>query len=81
MPKDPSIPTTPNTPNSQFPESAGDSNQSRPPLVNAETIGAQYGVTGRYILKLAAADRIPCLRLGKKCVRFNPEAVAKALVG
>lgn len=48
------------------------------PLVNADTIGARYGVTGRFILQLAAKKRLPCFRLGKKCVRFDPVAVAKA---
>lgn len=47
--------------------------------VNADSIGATYGVSGRYVLKLASEGRIPCLRIGKKCVRFNPKAVAKAL--
>lgn len=47
--------------------------------VNADSIGATYGVSGRYVLKLAAEGRIPCLRLGKKCVRFDPKAVALAL--
>jgi hypothetical protein len=50
------------------------------PLVNADAIGARYGVTGRYILKLAAEGRIPCLRIGlRKCVRFSAKAVARAL--
>lgn len=49
--------------------------------VNADAIGEIYGITGRYVLQLAAEGKIPCLRLGKKCVRFNPEAVAKALEG
>jgi hypothetical protein len=47
--------------------------------VNADSIGATYGVSGRYVLKLAAEGRIPCLRIGRKCVRFDPEAVAVAL--
>lgn len=47
--------------------------------VNADSIGATYGVSGRYVLKLASEGRIPCLRIGKKCVRFDPKAVAAAL--
>lgn len=47
--------------------------------VNADAIGEEYDISGRYVLKLAAEGTIPCLRLGKKCVRFDPEAVAKAL--
>ncbi len=62
-------------PNSQV----ADSEAARLPLVNAQTIGARYGVTGRYVLQLAAEKKLPCLRLGKKCVRFDPVAVAKAL--
>lgn len=50
------------------------------PLVNADKIGARYGVTGRYILQLASEGRIPCLRIGRrKCVRFSAKAVARAL--
>jgi len=48
------------------------------PLVNEETIGARYGVTGRFILQLAAKKKLPCLRLRRKCVRFDPVAVAKS---
>lgn len=50
-----------------------------PVYVNSSTIAARYGVTSRYILQLAADGVIPCLRLGKQCVRFNPDAVAEAL--
>lgn len=51
------------------------------PLVSAETIAAHYSITGRYVLQLAAEGRIPCLRLGAKCVRFSPSEVARALGG
>lgn len=47
--------------------------------VGASAIAADYDVTPRYILKLAAEKKIPSLRLGKKCVRFDREAVAIAL--
>jgi excisionase family DNA binding protein len=50
-------------------------------FVNASQIAKIYSVVPRYILKLAAEGRIPSLRVGKKCVRFNPDAVAKALEG
>ena len=49
------------------------------PLVDADAIGATLNVTGRYILKLAEEKKIPCLRLGRKCVRFDPLAVAEAM--
>jgi len=50
-----------------------------PELVAAPAIARRLSVTGRYILQLAAADKIPCVRIGPKCVRFNPNHVAKAL--
>lgn len=48
-------------------------------FVSASIIAARYGVTSRYILQLATAEKIPCLRLGKKCVRFDQDAVAKTI--
>lgn len=48
-------------------------------LVPAAVIGRKISVTGRYILQLAEQNRIPCNRIGPKCVRFNPAAVAAAL--
>jgi hypothetical protein len=65
-------------PNSQVSEGESDEPGNGPVLVNAETIGTRYGVTGRFILQLAAKKKLPCFRLGKKCVRFDPVAVAKA---
>lgn len=57
------------------------SNESHPPkvYVDANVIGGTYSMTGRYVLKLAAEGKIPCLRIGKKCVRFDLAAVAAAL--
>ena len=49
------------------------------PLVKALTIAAHYSVTGRYVLKLAAEGRIPCLRIGPRCVKSPPSEVARAL--
>ena len=63
-------PTTPNQTNLQKLSKAH---------VNADAIGAEYGITGRYVLQLAAEGKIPCLRIGKKCVRFDADAVARAL--
>jgi len=48
-------------------------------FVDAQYLAAKYHVTSRYILQLATAEKIPCLRIGKKCVRFDPDAVAKAI--
>jgi len=48
-------------------------------LVAAPIIARRISATPRYILQLAAAGRIPCIRIGAKCVRFEPQAVAAAL--
>ena len=53
--------------------------ESTPDFVQAPSIARRLSVTPRYILQLAEQGRIPCVRLGKKCVRFNPAAVATAL--
>ena len=47
--------------------------------VAAPVIARRISATPRYILQLAAAGRIPCIRIGQKCVRFEPQAVAAAL--
>ena len=47
--------------------------------VSAEKVARRYGVSQRYILKLAAEDKIPSLRIARKCIRFDLEAVAAAL--
>ncbi len=51
------------------------------PLVTSKEIANQYNVSSRYILKLAAEGSIPCIRIGKKCVRFDMDAVTKILEG
>ena len=51
------------------------------PYVNATTVGRSFNVSPRFILKLAAEGRIPCLRVSKKCVRFIEADVAAALKG
>ena len=53
--------------------------EQAPEFVAAPAIARRLSVTGRYILQLADAGKIPCVRLGKKCVRFSPPAVAAAL--
>jgi len=47
----------------------------------ADDIAAKLACTSRYILLLAAEGRIPCLRIGRKCVRFSYAAVLEALNG
>jgi excisionase family DNA binding protein len=56
-----------------------ETNEQAPELVAAPAIARRMSVTGRYILQLAEQGRIPCVRIGPKCVRFSPDAVAKAL--
>ena len=53
--------------------------EQAPALVAAPVIARRISATPRYILQLAAAGRIPCVRIGAKCVRFEPQAVASAL--
>ena len=53
--------------------------EGRSTLVKAAQIAKGYDVTPRYILQLAAEGKIPSLRLGKKCIRFDINAVSKAL--
>lgn len=53
--------------------------EQAPEFVAAPVIARRLSVTGRYVLQMAEQGRIPCVRLGRKCVRFSPEAVAKAL--
>ena len=50
-------------------------------LVSSSDIAKRYNVSSRYILRLATDGTIPCIRIGKKCVRFNPELVAQAIEG
>lgn len=49
--------------------------------VSADEIARHYSCTGRYILKLAAEGRIPSLRLGAKCIRFDLQIVEACLKG
>jgi excisionase family DNA binding protein len=46
---------------------------------SADAIATKLSCTGRYILLLAAEGRIPCLRIGPKCVRFRFDDVLEAL--
>lgn len=49
--------------------------------VDARVIARHYSITTRYVLQLAAENRIPHIRLGRKCVRFIEDDVARALEG
>lgn len=50
-------------------------------FVDARIIAKKYNISPRYVLIMAAEGRIPSLRLGRKCVRFNEQAVAESLKG
>jgi excisionase family DNA binding protein len=50
-----------------------------PEYVAAPFIARKLSVTSRYILQLAAQGKIPCVRLGFKCVRFSLNEVETAL--
>jgi hypothetical protein len=50
-------------------------------FVDARFIAKKYKISPRYVLLMAAAGRIPSLRLGRKCVRFDQDAVARVLEG
>jgi hypothetical protein len=53
--------------------------KGNPDYVAAEWIAIRLSVCSRHVLKMAEDERIPCLRLGEKCVRFSPDAVARKL--
>jgi excisionase family DNA binding protein len=50
-----------------------------PEYVAAPIIARKLSVTSRYVLQLAEQGKIPCVRLGRKCVRFNLAEVSQAL--
>lgn len=50
-----------------------------PDFVDAGWIASRLSVCSRYVLQMADEERIPCLRLGAKCVRFSPDEVAEKL--
>lgn len=62
-------------------EKKKNNNDRQSKFVTADEIGEHYSCSGRYILKLAAKGKVPSLRLGKRCVRFEFDAVAAALEG
>jgi excisionase family DNA binding protein len=52
---------------------------SKRPLVRADDIAEVCDVSSRHVLAMAANGRIPCVRLGKRAVRFIPSDVETAL--
>jgi len=53
--------------------------KAKPKYISSEKIAEQLSVTSRYILQLAAQGKIPSVRLGHRCVRFNIAEVAEKL--
>jgi excisionase family DNA binding protein len=52
-------------------------NQVSKELINAEAAAKMLGVKTRTVFDWAQARRIPCVRLGPRCIRFNPEALRR----
>ena len=50
-------------------------------FVTSRFIARKYGITERYVLQMAASQKIPSLRIGRQCVRFDEQAVAAVLEG
>ena len=49
------------------------------PLVKASDVAEACAVSSRFVLLLAERGTIPCIRLGRKAVRFVPGEVETAL--
>ena len=54
---------------------------TRKKLLNLYECAEQMQLPVKWLKKAAIDGKIPCLRLGKRDMRFNPEAVNKALSG
>jgi hypothetical protein len=48
-------------------------------LLNLYECAEQFQVPVKWLKQAAIAEKIPCLRLGKRDMRFDPEAVSDAL--
>ena len=57
----------------------GGSSQSLSDLVDAEEVSRHLGITPRRVLSMARKGAIPCVRLSAKTIRFDIEAVDRAL--
>ena len=57
----------------------GGSSQSLSDLVDAEEVSRHLGITPRRVLSMARKGSIPCVRLSAKTIRFDIEAVDRAL--
>jgi excisionase family DNA binding protein len=45
------------------------------PLLTADQVAEQLGITRRFVWRLAREDKLPRVELGPKCVRFDPADV------
>ena len=57
----------------------GGSSQSLSDLVDAEEVSRHLGITPRRVLSMARKGSIACVRLSAKTIRFDIEAVDRAL--
>ena len=57
----------------------GGSSRSLSDLVDAEEVSRHLGITPRRVLSMARKGSIPCVRLSAKTIRFDIEAVDRAL--
>jgi L-lysine 2,3-aminomutase len=48
-------------------------------ILNLYACARELDVPVGWLKEMADLDRIPCLRIGKRIVRFNPEAVREAI--
>ncbi len=48
-------------------------------LVDAEAVSRHLGITPRRVLSMARKGSIPCVRISAKTIRFDVEAVDRAL--
>ena len=54
-------------------------NQHAHRYLNKEQLAARLQISIRQLEKLVDAKKIPVTRLGKRCVRFDPDSVQQAL--
>ena len=50
-----------------------------PDLVNARTLASHLGITDKSVLRMAREGRIPSVRFSKRVIRFDVNAVDRAL--
>ena len=57
----------------------GESRQPLSDLVDADAVSRHLGITPRRVLSMARKGSIPCVRISAKTIRFDIEAVDRAL--